>query len=331
MRPFKSNKTLIETLAKEAKQSIWYERLQSKLNYKSVRGYIDTKTIASELCSYLWATSEYSDATDPEDIAQISTISAAYLIATDLVPIYWLSQDLAKALLHTELPTHWVNLKPFVPSGIILLPPIIKSPDNKTIEWLHFNYFPAGYIYQNLTIGDTTWQNTSKEPIKSPILTWISIFKDFSTYSSTIRLEPDPEGNPEKGEFYLAPTVELSGDNTDILTEKEFTGAIDNLVFQLLLYMMAKPNSISIDRSGIGFSGGKNAKKSKLANTVPKAPLWIGKNYQLKYESSKSLNLSSKHSPRTHWRRGHWRNQPTGSRDNPLYKNIWIEPTIVSG
>ena len=35
-------------------------------------------------------------------------------------------------------------------------------------------------------------------------------------------------------------------------------------------------------------------------------------------------------SPRTHWRCGHWRQHPIGSRKEPSYKTIWIEPVLVN-
>jgi hypothetical protein len=35
-------------------------------------------------------------------------------------------------------------------------------------------------------------------------------------------------------------------------------------------------------------------------------------------------------SPTTHWRSGHWRQQPYGNQQEPKYKTIWIEPTLVN-
>ncbi len=36
-------------------------------------------------------------------------------------------------------------------------------------------------------------------------------------------------------------------------------------------------------------------------------------------------------SPRTHWRSGHWRQQPYGKKDDPKLKTIWLEPVLVNG
>lgn len=36
-------------------------------------------------------------------------------------------------------------------------------------------------------------------------------------------------------------------------------------------------------------------------------------------------------SPRTHWRSGHWRNHQYGSRKEPKYKHLWIEPVLING
>lgn len=78
--------------------------------------------------------------------------------------------------------------------------------------------------------------------------------------------------------------------------------------------------------------------RGKLPKNHPRDPNWIGKDYQIKNSSlpsssssSSKMNLAHRSSPRTHWRRGHWRFQPYGNKEKPEYKNIWIEPTIISG
>jgi hypothetical protein len=47
----------------------------------------------------------------------------------------------------------------------------------------------------------------------------------------------------------------------------------------------------------------------------------------------KESNLPSKgeggRSVSTHWRRGHFRNQPSGPRDNPVYRPCWIAPMLI--
>lgn len=67
------------------------------------------------------------------------------------------------------------------------------------------------------------------------------------------------------------------------------------------------------------------AKKSKQI-IIPQV---IGGGYKPKvirnYEST-----GTHASPQTHWRSGHWRQQPHGSKEKPDYKTIWIEPVLVN-
>jgi hypothetical protein len=57
-------------------------------------------------------------------------------------------------------------------------------------------------------------------------------------------------------------------------------------------------------------------------------PNWIGKDYQIKTERGSSKG-GTHSSPRTHWRRGHFREQPIGEGRNET-KTIWIEPTLIN-
>lgn len=67
---------------------------------------------------------------------------------------------------------------------------------------------------------------------------------------------------------------------------------------------------------------GKNSKQL----IVPRV---IGEGYKPKvirnYEST-----GSHASPTTHWRSGHWRQQPFGKKEDQKYKTIWIEPVLVN-
>ncbi len=230
----------------------------------------------------------------------------------------------------TELPNHWIDLKPFVNSAVLFLPELIRNPDGSIVQWLYFSYYPVGHIFPDLNIGKVPIQSLDTA-LEYPVIRWVTGFKDLSCYTSTIILKPDSQGNPIHGEFYIDPTIELFSGNTEILSEQEFGQTLDNLVFQILLYLMEKPDAITIERSRIGFGGScKKNKGKKPIDATPIAPLWIGKNYQLFQQTPTDFSVE-KTSPRTHWRRGHWRKQPFGSRNNSQYKNIWIEPMIICG
>lgn len=60
-------------------------------------------------------------------------------------------------------------------------------------------------------------------------------------------------------------------------------------------------------------------------------PRMIGNDYKPKsiYRNN-SNGENTRNSPQTHWRSGHWRRHMIGSRKNPEYKTIWIEPTLIN-
>ena len=90
-------------------------------------------------------------------------------------------------------------------------------------------------------------------------------------------------------------------------------------VFKLLFVMAAKPEIVS----GGGKRGQNNKKGTEWFN-----PITVGNKYQ--HKSTGSSTNGDNASPRMHWRRGHFRHQQYGSRENPKYKVIWIEPMLVN-
>ena len=57
-------------------------------------------------------------------------------------------------------------------------------------------------------------------------------------------------------------------------------------------------------------------------------PRWLGKNLQKAWHSQTNSAQSTHASPEKHWRRGHWRSQPYGKK-NEDRKLVWIRPVLV--
>ena len=111
------------------------------------------------------------------------------------------------------------------------------------------------------------------------------------------------------------------------LAEKMFVDNLLSITLQSLLWLQMRPPSESIP-NGVGF-------KPRIAqNNEPLNPRWIGKGYKPKQITSKTeLSLKdscSRSTPRTHWRRGHWREQRIGAGRSQI-KSMWIEPILVNG
>ena len=98
------------------------------------------------------------------------------------------------------------------------------------------------------------------------------------------------------------------------------------LVINFLLWQQSMHDKgqdvIEVDAPTRKMGFGKNTKQI----IVPRV---IGEGYKPKI--IRNYEPTGTHaSPRTHWRSGHWRQQPTGKRDNPEHKTIWIEPILVN-
>jgi hypothetical protein len=58
----------------------------------------------------------------------------------------------------------------------------------------------------------------------------------------------------------------------------------------------------------------------------------VASSYQVKTQTSgDKVGIGTRKSPMTHWRRGFYRWQPYGSREQAKYKLTWIEPVLVKG
>lgn len=98
---------------------------------------------------------------------------------------------------------------------------------------------------------------------------------------------------------------------------------IVRMALSALLFMNAKPECIT-QEPGITYP-----KKHKKDQRPWVNPRWLGRSYQPKTRSSGGTTEPSGNHVRAHWRRGHWRNQPYGPRDQVKHKIVWIEPIYV--
>ncbi len=305
---------------KLVRKSKWFKQIKANLNYRKVKGYANTEEIATWLAAQLM-TAELNSQVNTEDLAQMRSFCAAYDATQEIIPCYWLTEALALALTLTNLPDHWIEVKPFVSRGIILTPKLIKSPDNQWLEWFYFDYlYPKE---QRCPIEIETFK-IHRQPSEIPKLTWATILSDGTAYSSTIDLEQKSQDFSRHENIVIDDFVASENKNIDSRIEAQFTKALENLCFQILLYMMSLPSTSSNPKASY-----RKAPRGRLPKTHPREPKWIGKEYQLKKQTIRKSESYIHHLPRVHHRRGHWRHQPYGSRSNPQVKVIWIEPTAV--
>lgn len=97
--------------------------------------------------------------------------------------------------------------------------------------------------------------------------------------------------------------------------EIDFTDKLCVLVFNLLYAMAAKPEYVE---------SGHKIGRHKKSNSEIWSPNIVGRKFAVKRAAEAGTHAS----PRTHWRRGHFRHQPFG-KGLTEHKIIWLEPMLI--
>ncbi|MEM9814969.1 MAG: hypothetical protein AAF827_00945 [Cyanobacteria bacterium P01_D01_bin.6] len=121
---------------------------------------------------------------------------------------------------------------------------------------------------------------------------------------------------------------EIGGLNENLsVNETNWLHHVAGIIYQALLYaQQITPIEVSEPKSK-GF--GKASKEKDGFSSL--RPRLIGADYVIKkIISSNDASGGTHASPRTHWRRGHYRRVAIGEGRNER-KTVWIEPTLVNG
>lgn len=110
----------------------------------------------------------------------------------------------------------------------------------------------------------------------------------------------------------------------DLSEVKASTNDVMKTAINLLLIMQARRELLT---GGDALHGVKVKRGSVKSHATLWSPLWIGKDYRISREAP---GVGTHATPRLHWRKGHWRNQPYGER-SLLRRLRWIEPTLAGG
>ncbi|GCL56784.1 hypothetical protein NIES3806_41530 [Microcystis aeruginosa NIES-3806] len=145
---------------------------------------------------------------------------------------------------------------------------------------------------------------------------------NFSENSENQTPKPLPLHYQDEDEIFINQDLASKGLNIVMETEKEFTDKVTDLLVQTLLYLQQKSDFLASPSRSLTKRG--SSKKQKLT------PYIIGQDYRVKSESNPDASNTAQ-PYRTHWRSGFYRWQPYGSREQPEYKLIWIEPVLVNG
>lgn len=303
----KATNKLINQLTKS---SPYFKKFSQK-RYSRVKGYIDYDTVIMNLASCLLGY-EFSD-TDffRNRVTHSMSLIVLHKLYNDDFNSYWLAPDLCNAFTKTELPDNLEHLQQVIPAGVLMLPPMVKNPDGQLLKWVAFYHRRADERIPIIKLGKSEIDINHEH---HDTLTWTTMLDDGTQYGGNVRIS---DHNAEEiNEFFDNYDMDEDFDKT---TEKQFTELVTALILQTLLYLQLKQEKTNYQPFSHGMS--KKGKNQKLA------PLFIGKDYQYQKASDDGTGINKA----THWRRGFYRWQPYGTRDNPQYKLLWIEPTLVNG
>lgn len=108
--------------------------------------------------------------------------------------------------------------------------------------------------------------------------------------------------------------------------EREFNEKVQAFVIKLMLAITARPTLVQAG----GQARAEKIKHGALWADALWHPNLVGWDYRAKRSTTEHGGETGTHaSPRLHWRRGFWRNQPYGPK-NSLRHLIWIEPVLIN-
>lgn len=277
--------------------------------YQVPNGYVSPKKVAGRMASHLAFSSRMEASGDATSIMSLEVVKR---LVEYKVPTYWVGRELLEALTRTNLPNiHGSELNWPMPAMLFMLPKdVFFNPKGASV------YFIGVALCPNRSL--VCWTQVD-EPNGPPNYA-ISEFVHQRVLSEirNARIRDDIEI--------------IAYEKEDSEAEKSFTTTLLTLGINLMLIMNVRPQLVEMGEivQPLGF-GGKRATDPE----APWTPNWIGKHYRLKREQtlkSTENNQSDAESGitlRTHWRKGHLREQRWGEGLQQV-KLIWIEPVLVN-
>jgi hypothetical protein len=293
--------------------------------YEHLGGYYSPKLAATVLL--ITAREAETHAFDQLPIAHRLLYPSFHYLIAHKMPTLFIAPKLLEAVQHSDFKDdiNWVDMKLPYEHGIFML------PQNSL---------------RHATDGDVAfivWSRLQKEVLIPPP----PFPRGFATVSTDTRFSI-LAFTPEKGIwydsnltacnrptlklnnlFYLepgerCPSVSSSNPLDEDLNEADtqFVEKLGCICFGTFLALNAKPELL--EKATL-----LRTVAAKHANEKPKQfwyPNIIGRTYRIQQHSKTPGTHAS---PRLHWRRGHFRNQPYGPKQQTQYKVLWLEPMLV--
>jgi hypothetical protein len=310
-----TDRALVKLLNQATKKSKYYKQLTQN-KYRHLKGYVEYDDVMFEIARIRYSYDSYPiDFFQTDFVHKNCLLTIADFLANDFKPL-WLSPNLFQAFQHTDIPSQLQSFHRVVKNGILFLPYGLKTPDGADIRWVIFSHNLATDIFPDVNIRNnilTTYKNNYDS------LTFSCYDSDRYQYSSNRALYLiDGKLNTEQGKDNF---IIRTDERTDENVEKKFMETLFNLIINTLIYLQTYEEKIITEPTKIN--------KNKAPNKNKLEPYIVGENYKTKTLVEKINNkIGAKKTQ--HWRRGHYRNQICGKRNNPDHKLVWIEPVLIN-
>jgi hypothetical protein len=291
--------------------------------YNNVGQWHSPKLVAAGFTEMLWGLRQIGIGEDSPTAYRLAYPGMRPFIK-HRAPLFFLAPDLLKAVQQTDFKDeiNWSEMPLPYEQGILVLPKdgLVHETDGECafIFWnrLKKGDWPGPFPYMpTLEIGFDVFSFMGYMPYVNPL--WVH-GNLTSTKRPTVKFG-EFFYRPEFDDYYKMPVKGLF--DSDLSTdESEYLENMARVLFGTLMAINARPELVSL---------GQLEKKVQPKKDRPAREFWtpniIGANYRLqRHEPAGGTHAS----PRIHWRRGHFRQQPYGT-GRTLRKTIWMEPMLV--
>jgi hypothetical protein len=320
-------KQVDKALRQDTLDTEWYKVLTT-FRYGVLKGYKPYETVMFEIAEHLLCLELRYLLLDDFRKNQVEVHCAIAMNSAYRMGIrpLWLSMPLTRAFSQSRLPGKISSLNKISPVVLIFFPEVIKNPNGKYLKWVLFYHKKPGDPFLPLIFDTAKIVNdfSQSEDFDREYLYWCTKLGDDGTYAGCQQIcIEDDKFFVDGGEYF---SYDKNGKASLNEGEESFANKVTDLIIQTLLYMQMEKTILPPIPAPqpLGFGRKGKTKYKKIPTLI------IGENYLIKTQRESTGESRPHGSPVTHWRSGHWRCQPYGSKDKPDYKTIWIEPILVN-
>lgn len=313
-----------------AKTHTWWRDVYPR-RYHTQHGYVPTDVHAGAMGAIIHVPmpEEYVN-----DTLAGTALAANILMKENGCQYFWVTADLCAALLATREPEGQINETPWPFRAFTLMIPIgaMRTRTDGDMAWITVargGRRPDGGIDPDG--DDCLFLHGASVGASGAPRDWTSYLRSDKPVEAATGEQRhsidhmDPETAKEMNRRFGWSVMDMLAAGTVAETEEfdepETLRAMLRLVMNVAHYLASVPDAVE--------AGGRGGHTVKRGVTVDEwwYPRWIGRNYTRRVLLT-GPPAGTHASPRTHWRRGHWRTQPVGPGRQDR-RRLWIEPILV--